>query len=303
MVPMPGPDTTSQPPRLSAPASTAPASTAPASTAPASTAPASTAPASTAPASTAPASTAPALLEIRDLHVSVQGTEILHGVDLVVPAGELHALMGPNGSGKSTLAKSLLASPGYEVTKGQILYKGEDITAWPTDTRGKAGIFLGFQYPEEIAGVPLVQFLRQALSARKGIDLSVLELRLGVMEWMRKLGMDASFGDRYLNDGFSGGEKKRNEVLQMAILEPDLAVLDETDSGLDIDALKVVASGVEQVRAVRHQLGVLLITHYQRILQHLAPDAVHLLVNGRIAKSGGPELALRLEKEGYEAWR
>ncbi len=244
-----------------------------------------------------------ALLEIRDLHVSVEGTEILRGVDLTVPPGQLHALMGPNGGGKSTLAKALLGSPGYDVTRGQVLYKGEDITAWPTETRGKAGMFLAFQYPEEIPGVPLVQFLRQALSARRGMGLSVLELRVAVMEWMRKLGMDDSFGDRYLNEGFSGGEKKRNEILQMAVLEPDLAVLDETDSGLDIDALKIVASGVSQVRSARPELGVLLITHYQRILDHLAPDVVHLLVNGRIAESGGPELALRLEEEGYEAWR
>ena len=251
----------------------------------------------------APTGGEPPLFEVRDLHVSVQGTEILRGVDLVVPAGELHALMGPNGSGKSTLAKSLLGSPGYEVTKGQILYKGEDITDWPTETRAKAGIFLAFQYPEEIAGVPLVQFLRQALSARKGIDLSVLELRLSVMEWMKKLDMDASFGDRYLNEGFSGGEKKRNEVLQMAVLEPDLAVLDETDSGLDIDALRVVADGVRQVREARPRLGTLVITHYQRILDYLTPTTVHLLVNGRVVQTGGPELAKRLEQEGYEAWR
>jgi len=250
-----------------------------------------------------PEAATPPLFEVRNLHVSVQGAPILRGVDVVVPAGELHALMGPNGSGKSTLAKSLLGSPGYEVTEGRILYRGEDITAWPTETRAKAGIFLAFQYPEAIPGVPLVQFLRQALSARRGMELSVLELRLNVMEWMRKLDMDPSFGDRYLNDGFSGGEKKRNEVLQMAVLEPDLAVLDETDSGLDIDALRVVASGVNEVRARRPHLGVLLITHYQRILDHLSPDAVHLLVNGRIVESGGPELALRLEKEGYEAWR
>jgi Fe-S cluster assembly ATP-binding protein len=169
--------------------------------------------------------------------------------------------------------------------------------------RGKAGIFLAFQYPEEIPGVPVAQFLRQALSARRGMDLSVLELRVSIMEWMKKLGMDPSFGDRYLNEGFSGGEKKRNEVLQMAILEPELAVLDETDSGLDIDALGVVARGVQAVRQARPELGVLVVTHYHRILDQLQPDVVHLLVDGRIATSGGPELALQIEKEGYEAWR
>ena len=246
---------------------------------------------------------APPLFEVRDLHVSVDGTEILRGVDLVVDRGEIHALMGPNGSGKSTLANSLLGNPAYQVTKGRILFKGEDVTDWPADVRGKAGMFLAFQYPEEIPGVPVAQFLRQALSARRGADLSVLELRVSIMEWMKRLGIDPSFGDRYLNEGFSGGEKKRNEVLQMAILEPELAVLDETDSGLDIDALGVVARGVTAVREARRELGVLLVTHYQRILDQLRPDMVHLLIDGRIVESGGPELAVRLEEEGYEAWR
>jgi Fe-S cluster assembly ATP-binding protein len=211
--------------------------------------------------------------------------------------------MGPNGSGKSTLANTLLANPDFQVTAGRVLFRGEDITQWAPDVRGKAGIFLAFQYPQEIPGVSVVNFLRQALSARKGVDLSVLELRLAIMEWMKRLDMDPSFGDRYLNEGFSGGEKKRNEILQMAILEPDFAVLDETDSGLDIDALKVVAKGVQEVRRERPELGVLLITHYQRILGLLQPDKVHILIDGRIVDSGGPELAERLEREGYDAWR
>ena len=243
------------------------------------------------------------LFRIEDLHVAAEGNEILKGVDLTVNAGEIHALMGPNGSGKSTLANTLLGHPEYKVTSGRLLFRGDDITDWATDVRGKAGIFLGFQYPEEIPGVSVVQFLRQALSARKGIDLSVLELRLAIMEWMKRLDMDPSFGDRYVNEGFSGGEKKRNEVLQMAILEPEFAVLDETDSGLDIDALQVVARGVQEVRTDRPDLGVLVITHYQRILRYLQPDIVHVLVDGSIVASGGPELAERLEREGYDAWR
>ena len=243
------------------------------------------------------------LFEVRNLHARAGSTPILRGVDLTIAPGEIHALLGPNGSGKSTLANVLLGNPEYEMTQGSILFKGDDITTWPADVRGKSGMFLAFQYPQEIAGVSVINFLRQALSARKGLDLSVLELRLSIMEWMKRLGMDPSFGDRYVNEGFSGGEKKRNEVLQMAILEPEVAILDETDSGLDIDALRIVAGGVQEVRAARPALGVLLITHYQRILDELQPDRVHILVDGRIADSGGPELARRLEEEGYEAWR
>jgi Fe-S cluster assembly ATP-binding protein len=203
------------------------------------------------------------LFVIEDLHVSTAGenpVEILRGVDLTIGAGEVHALMGPNGSGKSTLASSLLGSPEYEVTSGRILFKGEDITSWPTDVRAKSGMFLAFQYPQEIQGVSVLNFLRQAWSARRGIDLSMLELRLSIMEWMGRLDMDPSFADRYLNEGFSGGEKKRNEILQMAILEPEIAILDETDSGLDIDALRVVAKGVREVRSSRSELGILAIT-------------------------------------------
>jgi Fe-S cluster assembly ATP-binding protein len=229
--------------------------------------------------------------------------EILRGVDLEIRAGEVHALMGPNGSGKSTLASTLLASPEFEVTAGSIRFKGDDITDWDTEVRGKAGIFLAFQYPQAIQGVSVINFLRQALSARKGIDLSVLELRLAIMEWMERLDMDPSFADRYLNEGFSGGEKKRNEILQMAILEPEVAILDETDSGLDIDALKVVAKGVQEVRRSRPHLGVLAITHYQRLLEHLEPDVIHILIEGRIVASGGPELADQLERDGYDAWK
>ncbi len=243
------------------------------------------------------------LLQIEDLHVSVEGSPILRGLDLTVESGQVHALMGPNGSGKSTLANVLLGNPAYAVDSGTIRFRGEDITSWSTDVRGKAGIFLAFQEPETIAGVPVIQFLRQALSARRGLDLSVLEVRLMMMEWMDKLGMDPAFGERHLNDGFSGGEKKRNEILQMAILEPELAVLDETDSGLDVDALRTVAQGVQTVREARPELGVLVITHYQRMLDELAADRVHLLVDGSIVAEGGPELARRLEIEGYDAWR
>lgn len=249
------------------------------------------------------------LFEIKDLHVATPatetepGVEILKGVSLTVNAGEVHALMGPNGSGKSTLATVLLGSPDYEVTSGSVSFQGDNITEWDTDVRAKAGMFLAFQYPQEIAGVSILNFLRQALSARKGIEMSVLELRLSLMEWMEKLNIDPSFMERYVNEGFSGGEKKRNEVLQMAVLEPEMAILDETDSGLDIDALRTVATGVQAVRAERPALGTLAITHYQRLLEHLQPDHVHVLIDGRIVASGGPELAQKLETDGYESFK
>jgi Fe-S cluster assembly ATP-binding protein len=245
----------------------------------------------------------PALFTVENLHVRADDAEILRGVDLTIQPGEVHALMGPNGCGKSTLAASLLGSPDYEVTDGTIRLKGDDITDWDIDVRAKAGLFLAFQYPQEVPGVSVRNFLRQALSERKGIDLSMLELRLAIREWLERLGMDPEFEERYLNEGFSGGEKKRNEILQMAILEPEMAILDETDSGLDIDALRVVGGGVEEISKDRPEMGVLAITHYQRLLDHLPPDVVHLMIDGRIVESGGPELAQRIEAEGYEAWR
>jgi Fe-S cluster assembly ATP-binding protein len=243
------------------------------------------------------------LLEIRDLHVSTEGTEILRGVDLSVGTGEIHALMGPNGAGKSTLAGALMGNPVYTVTSGSILLDGQDVTDWGADVRSKAGLFLAFQYPESIEGVSVTQFLRQAMAARSDEEVSVLEVRVLMTEWMERLGMDPSFASRHLNQGFSGGEKKRNEILQMALLKPRVAVLDETDSGLDIDALRVVGRGVHAVRGERPELGVLAITHYQRLLEELIPDFVHLLVDGRIVKSGGPELAKQVEIDGYEDWR
>jgi len=246
----------------------------------------------------------PPLLEIRDLHVSAEDGPILRGVDLTVGTGEIHALMGPNGAGKSTLAGALMGHPAYTVTSGSILLQGEDVTHWATDVRAKAGLFLAFQYPESIEGVSVTQFLRQAMAARKGTDeVSVLEVRVLMTEWMERLGMDTSFASRHLNQGFSGGEKKRNEILQMALLEPLVAVLDETDSGLDIDALRVVGRGVRAVREKRPELGVLAITHYTRLLKELVPDVVHILMDGRVVTSGGPELAAAVEVEGYEAWR
>jgi Fe-S cluster assembly ATP-binding protein len=243
-------------------------------------------------------------LEIDDLHVAVDGHEILRGVSFAVEAGSVHALMGPNGSGKSTLANTLLGNPAYEVTAGRILLAGDDITAAPTDERAARGLFLGFQHPEEIPGVSVLNFLRQAMSRRKGIDdFSVLEVRMKLLEWTKRLGMDARFTERYLNEGFSGGEKKRNEVLQMALLEPEIAVLDETDSGLDIDALRQVSAGIAEVRAERPELGILTITHYQRLLDYLVPDVVHVLVDGRIVATGDAQLARQVESKGFDAFK
>jgi Fe-S cluster assembly ATP-binding protein len=250
----------------------------------------------------------PPRLELDDLHVSVLAdgqapVPILHGISLSVGPGEVHAIMGPNGSGKSTLANTLLANPEYQVTSGRILFDGDDVTNLAAPDRGRRGLFLGFQYPEEISGVTVLNFLRQALSARKGLDISVLEVRVAIMDWTKRLEIDDQFLKRYLNEGFSGGEKKRNEILQMALLEPEVAILDETDSGLDIDALRVVAAGVQEVRQARPEMGVVLITHYHRLLDHVAPDVVHVLIDGRIVETGGPELAQLVEREGYEALR
>ncbi|MAP98721.1 MAG: Fe-S cluster assembly ATPase SufC [Acidimicrobiaceae bacterium] len=244
-----------------------------------------------------------ALLEINDLYITAEdGTEILNGVSLIIQEGEVHALMGPNGCGKSTLATSLLGSPEYLVTKGSVKFKGEDITGLDSSERGKLGMFLAFQYPQEFPGVSVLNFLRQTVEARTSKEISILNLRKLMLAWMEKLDMDTSFADRYLNEGFSGGEKKRNEILQMALLEPDFAVLDETDSGLDIDALQIVANGVNQIRKERSEMGVLTITHYQRLLDHLEPDYVHILIDGKIVESGGFELVEKLDSQGYEAW-
>jgi len=243
-------------------------------------------------------------LIIQDLHVNVEGKEILKGVSLSVKQGEVHALMGPNGSGKSTLASTLMGHPNYEVTSGEIHFKGENILELGPDERSHLGLFLAFQYPVAIPGVTLANFLRAAISARrksadpedKGIPIP--EFRKLLLEKLSLLKMDSSFAGRYLNEGFSGGEKKRAEILQMATLEPEIGILDETDSGLDIDALRIVSDGVNALRS--DNLGVLVITHYQRILNYIQPDYVHIMLDGRIVESGGPELALHLEAQGYD---
>jgi Fe-S cluster assembly ATP-binding protein len=244
------------------------------------------------------------LLELTDLHVEAEGNHILRGVDLVVREGEVHALMGPNGAGKSTLASVIMGHPGYVVTAGQILLRGEDIATWSPDARARAGIFLAFQYPEAISGVSVVQFLRQAIAARRGLEeLSVLEVRLDLLEWMERLGMDPAFAERHLNEGFSGGERKRNEVLQMALLTPDIALLDETDSGLDIDALRIVARGVRTVREQHPTMGAIVVTHYVKLLEEIQPDRVHVLIDGRIERSGDASLAQDIELAGYDQLR
>ena len=237
------------------------------------------------------------LLEIRDLHASVDGKEILKGISLTLEKGQVHAVMGPNGSGKSTLSHTLMGHPKYVVTGGQILFQGRELAALKPDVRARAGIFLAFQYPTAIPGVSVVNFMRTAMKARFGEKFQVKEFRKQFKEAMAALGVDDSFATRYVNDGFSGGEKKRYEILQMAMLKPELAVLDETDSGLDIDALRTVSEGINQLRGP--ELGILLITHYQRLLNYVQPDAVHVLVDGRIVRSGGKELALELEAKGY----
>ena len=244
------------------------------------------------------------LLELRNLHAEADGASILRGVDLVVNEGEVHALMGPNGAGKSTLANVVMGHPGYLVTAGEILLNGENIATWTPDERARAGIFLAFQYPEAISGVAVLQFLRQAIASRKGLDeLSVLEVRLDLAEWMDRLGMDPAFAERHLNEGFSGGERKRNEVLQMALLEPAIAFLDETDSGLDIDALRIVARGVRTVRDENPPMGIVIVTHYVKLLEEIEPDQVHILVDGQIVHSGSAALAQQIELEGYDSWR
>ncbi len=238
------------------------------------------------------------LLEIRDLHATIDGKEILKGLSLSINAGEVHAIMGPNGSGKSTLANVLMGSPRYRVTNGDILFRGESLLAMKPDVRAQKGLFLAFQYPVAIPGVTMVNFLRQAMNAKRGEDIPIREFREQLFQKMDLLKMDQEFARRYVNDGFSGGEKKRAEMLQLAMLQPAMAVLDETDSGLDIDALRTVAEGVNAL--MNPEMGLLLITHYQRLLNYVKPDFVHVLLDGRIARSGGPELAEELEQSGYD---
>jgi len=242
------------------------------------------------------------MLTIKNLHANVEGTEILKGIDLEIKAGEVHAIMGPNGSGKSTLAKIVAGHPSYEVTQGQIIYEGEDLIEMDPDERARKGVFMAFQYPVEIPGVSNSMLMREAyneVQKEKGLEpLDPLEFEDFIIDKLELVEMDQKLLDRNVNVGFSGGEKKRNEILQMAVLDPKLALLDETDSGLDIDALRIVSEGINKLRS--KDKAIMLVTHYQRILNYITPDFVHVLVNGRIHKSGGKELALELEEHGYE---
>lgn len=237
-------------------------------------------------------------LEIRKLHVSVEGKEILRGLDLIVPVGEIHAIMGPNGSGKSTLASAIMGHPKYQITGGDILWKGESLLEMEPDERAKQGLFLAFQYPQEIYGVSTTNFLRMAVTERTGTTPSFAEFNQELNDWLKELDITPEFAKRYLNEGFSGGEKKRNEILQLGMLRPEMAIMDETDSGLDIDALKIVARGFNKMRGPT--FGALVITHYQRLLEYIVPDFVHVLMDGRIVKSGDKSLAFELEAQGYD---
>lgn len=243
-------------------------------------------------------------LVIKNLHVSIEDKEILKGLDLTIHQGKVHAIMGPNGTGKSTLAYTLMGHPGYTVTEGEVIFKGQNVLEMEPDQRSRMGIFLAFQYPVAIPGVTVANFLRTALNARRRAEnpedkgVPIPEFRRLVKAKMDLLKMDPSFAGRYLNDGFSGGEKKRAEILQMAVLRPEIAIMDETDSGLDIDALRIVSEGVNTLRG--DELGIVLITHYQRILNYISPDFVHVMLDGRIVESGGADLALHLEDQGYD---
>ncbi|MDC3122371.1 Fe-S cluster assembly ATPase SufC [Acidimicrobiaceae bacterium] len=241
------------------------------------------------------------MLKIENLHASVESTPIIKGVNLEINPGEVHAIMGPNGSGKSTLANVLMGNPVYEITEGKITFSGEDITEEAVDNRAKKGMFLAFQYPESIPGVTIVNMLKTALTNIEETEYTTVELRLKVAEAMKDLGLSPDFVDRYLNDGFSGGERKRNEILQLAVLNPKLAILDETDSGLDVDGLRIVGEGISNLRTPDR--GYLVVTHYQRLLEYVKPDYVHVFVDGNIVETGGTELSDKLEKEGYESYQ
>ena len=243
------------------------------------------------------------VLEVKDLHVTVEGKEILKGVNLKMPTGEIHAIMGPNGTGKSTLSSTIMGDPAYKITKGDILLNGKSIIDLPVDERARMGLFLAMQYPQEIPGVTNAEFVKSAINARRPKDdpIPLMDFIKRLDETLETLDMSEEMADRYLNEGFSGGEKKRNEIMQMMMIRPEFAILDEIDSGLDIDALKVVSRGVNQMRG--DDFGSLIITHYQRLLNYIVPDYVHVMMDGQLVKTGGPDLAIRLEKEGYAKLR